>query len=93
MDANVPLPLVEIDAGQYLIDIVHQLGPVRSNGMGLSVPDWSEIVAFSTANGLHLAPWEYRLIRSMCKAYLSGFNSGKEALSIPPMERGKEIEE
>ena len=93
MNAKAPLPLVEIEAGQYLIDILHQLGPVRSNGMGLSVPDWSEIVAFATANGLPLDPWEYRLIRTMSKAYLAGFNSGREALSIPPMKRGKETEE
>jgi hypothetical protein len=82
--------LVEVDAGQYLVNWMHQLGPVRSNGMGLSIPDWSEIMAFMIANGVRPEPWEARTLRAMCKAYLSGLNTGKEPLSIPPIERGSE---
>lgn len=89
----MPLPLPEIEAGEYLIEAMIELEPIRSNGVGLVVPDWQEILAFKDANELPLVAWENRLIRKMCKVYLSGFNSGKEALSIPPMERGKEIEE
>jgi hypothetical protein len=93
IDAGADLPFVDLECGGYLIDIVNQIGPVRSNGMGLDIPDWKELVAFSEANDIDLEPWEYRLIRSMCRAYLSGLNSGKEALSIPPIERGKEDSE
>lgn len=85
--------MVELEAGEYLAEWMRQLGPIRSNGMGLAIPDWKELTAFAEANGIDMLPWEARLLRSMCKAYLAGFNSGSEALSIPPMERGKEIED
>ncbi|WP_249740705.1 hypothetical protein [Agrobacterium rubi] len=77
----------EMEAGEYLLDTLKELGPIRSNGMGLVTPDWQEIVAFATANGLALHPWEFRTLKKMASAYLHGFNSGKEPLSIPPMER------
>lgn len=87
LDAGLPPPLVEIEAGDYLIEAMRELGPVRSNGMSLTIPHWQELEAFARSNGLDLRPWEFRAIRKLCAAYLSGFNSGKEALSIPPIER------
>jgi hypothetical protein len=87
LDAGVSLPLVEIEAGDYLLDIMQQLGPIRSLGMGLMVPDWQEIAAFAEAFRLRLEPWEFRLIRRMCSAYLREFDAGKEPLSMPPIER------
>lgn len=89
----MPLPLVELEAGDYLLDLLQQLGPIRSGGMGLTTPDWQEVVAFASASSLDLEPWEYRLIRRMCAGYLREFNAGKEPLSIPPIERGNEVEE
>ena len=80
--------MVEISAGEYLLDVMQQLGPIRSTGMGLAAPDWQEITAFASAFKLHMEPWEYRLIRKMCGAYLREFNAGKEPLSMPPIERG-----
>lgn len=91
--AGVPMPLVELDAGEYILDMVQQLGPIRSAGMGLTIPDWQEVVAFASASSLDLEPWEYRLIRRMCAGYLREFNAGKEPLSIPPIERSNEVEE
>lgn len=67
---------------------MQELGPIRSLGMGLMVPDWKEIVAFASAFNLPLKPWEFRLIRRMCSGYLREFNAGKEPLSMPPIERG-----
>lgn len=83
----MPLPLVELNAGDYLLDALEELGPIRSTGMGLTTPDWQEMVAFAAANGAVFAPWEYRALKKMASAYLSGFNSGKDPLSIPPIER------
>jgi hypothetical protein len=82
--------MVELEAGEYLLNAVQELGPVRSNGMGLTAPDWTEITAFASSHGLDLIPWEFRAIRRMCIAYISGLRTGVEALSIPPMERGLE---
>lgn len=87
IDAGVPLPLVEIEAGAYLLDIMQQLGPIRSVGMGLMVPDWQEITAFASAFRLPLEAWEFRLLRRMCTGYLREFSAGKEPLSMPPIER------
>lgn len=82
--------MVELDAEEYLLNLVQELGPVRSNGMGLTAPDWTEITAFAASHGLDLLPWEFRAIRRMCLAYISGLKTGVEPLSIPPMERGLE---
>lgn len=82
--------MVDLDAGQYLLDALQELGPIRSTGMGLTTPEWQEIVAFANANGLDFAPWEFRIIRKMCSRYLAGYNSGKDPLSIPPIERESE---
>ncbi|KQQ72929.1 hypothetical protein ASF70_15775 [Rhizobium sp. Leaf321] len=87
VEAGARLPLAPLDGGEYLLEAMRELGPIRSNGMGLTTPEWQEITAFASANGLRLAPWEYRAIRKMCSAYLSGLQSGKEPLSIPPNER------
>lgn len=63
------------------------LGPVTSDGFGLRPPTWAEIKAFGEATTALCEPWEYRALRSMCIAYLSGLRSGENPLSIPPMER------
>lgn len=63
---------------------------MRSNGMGFSTPDWQELIAFAHATSVELDAWEFQTLKKMCGAYLSGFNSGKERLGIPPMERGSE---
>jgi len=86
------LPLVPLEAGSYVLDIMQELGPIRSAGMGLMVPDWEEIAAFASAFRLPLEPWEFRLLRRMCSAYLREFNAGKEPLSMPPIERLSEQE-
>ncbi|MGQ3214792.1 hypothetical protein [Shinella sp.] len=70
------------------MDIMQQLGPIRSAGMGLTTPDWQELVAFAGASRLALEPWEHRLIKRMCAAYLREFNAGKDPFCIPPVERG-----
>lgn len=85
--SKVQPPMPNIEAGEYLLDTLKELGPIRSNGMGLITPDWQELVAFASANGLRLQPWEFQTLKKMAAAYLAGFNSGKEPLSIPPMER------
>ena len=87
IDADRPLPLIELGGGDYLLDLMQQLGPIRSTGMGLTTPDWQELAAFARASGLALAPWENRLIKQMCGAYLREFNAGREPLCMPPIER------
>lgn len=82
--------MVELDAGQYLLDALQELGPIRSTGVGLSTPEWQEVTAFAHANGLDFEPWEFRILKKMCGRYLSGYNSGREALSIPPIDRESE---
>lgn len=79
--------MVDLEAGGYLLDAVQELGPIRSTGMGLTTPDWQELVAFASANGLSLAPWEFRIIKKMCGAYLREFRAGEDPFCIAPMER------
>lgn len=60
--------------------------------MGLAIPDWQEIAAFASAHGLAFAPWEFRVIRKLCAAYLRELRAGEDPFCIPPIERGKEQE-
>lgn len=76
--------MVDLDAGEYLLNALLQIGPVVNNGMGLVAQPWTEIRAFC---GDSFEEWEAVAIRRMSEAYLRGLNL-TSPLAIMPMERG-----
>lgn len=79
--------MVEINEGQYLLDGMMDMGPVVSSGFGIAARTDGAIIDYHRGCGIDLEPWEFKAVRKMCQAYLSGLQSGANALSIAPMER------
>lgn len=75
------------DGGEYLVEAMVALGPVRESGEGLRPTDWPEIYPFARATRRVEDPFELEALHRMCSAYLSGYRAGESPFSIPPMER------
>ena len=83
-------PLTEIEAGQYLLDALFEVGPVSQDGMGNWRPiSWTDLQAYASLTGAIGERWEMHTVMRMSKAYLKGI-SDKEPLSIPPCLREEE---
>ena len=85
---NAPeLVLPEIEGAEYIISLLHEAGPVGSNGYGVEGLKWSEIHSWIASTGLFLSSWEGLLIKELSDVYASEYNksNGKECLcpSIP----------
>lgn len=81
------LVMQDLDGAEYLINLLHEAGPVGSNGYGVEGLKWSEIHSWIAATGLFLSSWETLLIKELSDVYASEYNksNGKECLcpSIP----------
>lgn len=63
------------------------MGPVISVGGDVAVRTDSGILDYHRGCGIDLLPWEFKALRRMCQAYLSGARSGRDKFSIAPMDR------
>lgn len=82
-------PIIELRAGQYLLDAMFKLRPTRPQPMGGVRPvDWPEVTAFSAGSQRVSEPWELELLIDMAEAYVEGLEAGKNPLSKPPSEWG-----
>lgn len=88
-EAGIAPPLVEVDAGQYLIDAMFALGPSRPlGGGGLRATDWPEIAGYAAAQG-PFARWELQALADMCAHWCRGYRHGASALAVSPLERAQ----
>ena len=78
-------PLPELDPDEYLPALMMELGPVRSNGMGLAATDWPVVAAFAQVKGLD--DHDTSTLAAMCRAHFEEFQAGESPLRIPPMSR------
>ena len=80
--------MVELEAGDYLLSAMIDLGPVRDAGMGgRRATDWPEILTYADATGRISRGVEAEIMRAMCVRYLSGMVLGEDPMSISSMER------
>ena len=85
---DTPPPFVELDAGEYLVKILMEAGPVKSAPMGgVQALDWVDIAAYASLAMDEFDPWEATLVREMSAAFVAGMNEGTSPFSIPPNER------
>lgn len=77
------LEMPDISGAEYIIELLHECGPVGSNGYGVEGLKWSEIQSWLQLTGLFLCPWEVSLIKELSNAFASEFNNsnGKD---VPP---------
>lgn len=81
-----PLGLPRIEAGEYLLEAMFRLGPMRNSGMAATAPDWAEIQAFARLTGRISEPWEAEALFDMCQGYNEAREAGENPLAISPAE-------
>ena len=85
---KTPAPIVELDAGEYLIDILMEAGPTKSGPMGDSMAlDRGSLRDYDYFSVVKLDEIEARLLIQMSRAFVSGMNEGESPFSIAPADR------
>lgn len=79
--------LPELSAGEYIVEAMMVMGPIRSSGMGEAATDWDIILPFVSVTGRLSERWEIETLADMCRIYAAGKVEGENPLSIPPVER------
>lgn len=76
------LELPELDGAEYIVNLLHEAGPVGSNGYGVEGLKWSEIHSWIAATGLFLSSWEVLLIKELSEVYAAEYNksNGKDCI-------------
>lgn len=75
---RVPAPAVP--EGQYLIDILFAVGPIRNEG-----PIHEEhLQPWEARRGIELHPWQADLLLEMSRAYLAEMHRAREWNALPP---------
>lgn len=88
IEAKHPPPLPDLpDGGEYMVEVMLTLSPVRAMPMGGFRPaDWPEIAPFMQATGAITEAWEADFLHQMCRSYCAGWNAGHVAAARSPME-------
>ena len=88
LEAKIPAPNVEIEAGDYLLVMLYEAGPVKALPMGgVDAITWIDLYPYVNLTTDGIEQWEARLIIDMSKAFATGLNEGKSPFSIAPIDR------
>lgn len=80
------LRLPVLDAGQYLVEAMQLLGPIRSGLAEARATDWPEIEPFARATERLSEPWEIETLAAMCAGYCAALKAGEDPLAIAPVD-------
>lgn len=80
------LRLPVLDAGQYLVEAMQILGPLRPGLAEARATDWPEIAAFAGATERLSEPWEIETLAAMCAGYCAALKAGEDPLAIAPVD-------
>ena len=80
------LRLPVLDAGQYLVEAMQILGPLRPGLAEARATDWPEIAAFARATERLSEPWEIETLAAMCAGYCAALKAGEDPLAIAPVD-------
>lgn len=79
---------MDVDAGDYLIDMLMEAGPAKSSQLGGVEPlDWRDLESYVNLTKKDLEDWESITLIRMSQAYCRGLSEGSDPFSIPPDER------
>ena len=84
LDYDLEPPLPEIGDGQYLVNLMDELGGATQTGMGISPCSWQEILAWLTLTGLSLTAWECSMVKQLSASYVQQLGESSEAGSVSP---------
>lgn len=74
-----------IEAGAHLLEILFEVGPAKSSGMGSQIGiDEIDLVAWQYNQGISLTPWEAKAIRTLSKEYAYMLGQASDAHCPPP---------
>lgn len=86
--AKMPAPQVDIEAGAYLVEMLMEVGPVKGAPMGGVIAlDWADLQAYASGYPCEITHDERLTLVRMSQAYVSGFHTGADPLSIAPIDR------
>ena len=86
--SQTPAPFVELGAGEYLLSILMDAGPIKSAPMGGPVPlSWGDLRDYDHFSISPIEYWEASLLIEMSAAFVAGMNEGVSPFSIPPADR------
>jgi hypothetical protein len=77
--------LPELDAEEYLVPFLFDLGPTRSNGMSEGPTDWDILLPYAASKALD--DEDTAILAEMCKGYHREREAGVNPLTIAPVER------
>ncbi|MBL8560900.1 MAG: hypothetical protein JNN06_01350 [Gemmobacter sp.] len=78
-----------LDGGEYLVEAMLRLGPMRQTGIGLRPADWTEIDAFVRLTQRVSEPWEAEALFEMCAGYCAAYEAGEDLLAEAPMGKAE----
>jgi hypothetical protein len=75
----------QIEAGAHLLEILFEVGPSKSSGMGAQTGiDEIDLVAWQYNQGISLTPWEAKAVRTLSKEYAHMLGQASDATCPPP---------
>lgn len=90
LDRGRPPPLVDLPAGQYLLDALLQAGPSKIAAMGGEGPlAWLDLWAYAQATQAVSEPWEFEALSRMSRAYVEGRQTGANPFGIAPVDQDR----
>lgn len=74
------VPAPDIEFGQYLVDILFQVGPTKADGP----LEEAALEPWERRRGIELQPWQADAILAMSRAYLSEMHAAGHWNAFPP---------
>jgi hypothetical protein len=86
--SKTPAPFVELDVGEYLLNMLMDAGPIKSAPMGgVLALDWGDLRDYDHFSVSAIEYWEAKLLIQMSEAFANGMSEGASPFSIPPADR------
>lgn len=84
-EGSVLLEMPTIDYGEWLIDVLLEIGPAELKGdYAMSPIAQSEITAYAINYGVEFTPWDVAVLRRMSREYIHSHYAAKDAHCAAP---------
>lgn len=77
----------DLTAGEYLLDILFYLGPIRGE-LPLCENDFD---SWERRRGIELEPWEAEQLVQLSKAYMSEINDARSTSALAPWPKARKM--
>lgn len=80
--------LPELECGEYIINLLHEIGPVMHIGDGVTAVSYTEMHSWSLLTGVKLTAWETTAIRQLSVAFAREATLSKNPQRPAPWLKG-----